>query len=46
MRYCYSGMARAALLDRLVPDWKARAWSEGVWLEELLAEAVGRGGKR
>jgi hypothetical protein len=43
VRFYYSGMAHAALLDRLMPDWKARAWSEGVWLEELLAEAVGTG---
>jgi hypothetical protein len=33
-------MAQATLLDRLLPGWKARALSEGVWLETLLAEAV------
>jgi hypothetical protein len=43
VRFYYSGMAQAVLLDRLMPEWKARAWSEGVWLEDLLAEAVGAG---
>lgn len=39
-RFYYSGMAQAFLLDRLMPDWKERALAEGVWLEDLLAEAV------
>jgi hypothetical protein len=43
VRFYYSGMAQAVLLDRLMPDWKVRAWSEGVWLEDLLAEAVRAG---
>lgn len=40
-RFYYSGMAQAVLLDRLAPEWKAKALEEGVFLEELLAEAVG-----
>jgi hypothetical protein len=40
VRFYYSGMAQAVLLDRWMPDWKARIWEEGVWLEDLLAEAV------
>jgi len=40
VRFYYSGMAQAVLLDRFAPGWKEHAWSEGVWLEDLLAEAV------
>ena len=39
-RFYYSGMAQAFLLDDLMPDWKERIMSNGVWLETLLAEAV------
>jgi hypothetical protein len=39
-RFYYSGMAQAFLLDRLLPGWKELAFAEGVWLEDLLAEAV------
>jgi hypothetical protein len=39
-RFYYSGFAQAVLLDRLMPNWKERMWSEGVWLENLLGEAV------
>ena len=39
-RFYYSGMAQAFLLDRLLPGWKVRAFEDGVWLEDLLAEAV------
>ena len=40
MRFYYSGWAQAVLLDRLSPGWKARALQPGVYLEDLLAEAV------
>jgi len=40
VRFYYSGMAQAVLLDRFAPGWKEQAWSEGIWLEDLLAEAV------
>ena len=39
-RFYYSGMAQAALLDRLLPEWKAQIFEEGVFLEDLLATAV------
>jgi hypothetical protein len=39
-RFYYTGMAQAMLLDRLLPGWKSRAFSQDVWLEALLAEAV------
>ncbi len=39
-RFYYTGMAEAFLLDRLMPDWKERAFDPSTWLEDLLAEAV------
>ncbi len=39
-RFYYSGMAEAALLDRLLPDWKEGALTGGTTLEGLLAYAV------
>ncbi len=39
-RFYYSGMAQAFLLDRFMPEWKGRAFGEGVWLEDLLNEAL------
>ncbi len=39
-RFYYTGMAQAFLLDRLAPGWKTRAFDEGVWLDDLLAQAV------
>jgi hypothetical protein len=43
VRFYYSGMAQAVLLDRLMPGWKSRVWDEDVWLEDLLIEAVNGG---
>ena len=40
VRFYYSGFAQAVLLDRLQPGWKEPAVSEGVWLEDLLREAI------
>jgi hypothetical protein len=40
-RFYYTGMAQAFLLDRLMPEWKERAFEEDVWLEDLLRSAVG-----
>ncbi len=40
-RFYYTGMAQARLLERLLSGWKDRIFEEGVWLEDLLAEAVG-----
>lgn len=39
-RFYYTGMAQAVLLDRLDPDWKSRLCEPGIWLEDLLAEAL------
>jgi hypothetical protein len=40
VRFYYSGMAQAVLLDRFAPGWKAEAWTPDTWLEDLLAEAI------
>ena len=39
-RFYYSGMAQAKLLDRFMPDWKQHYFEDGVWLDDLLAQAV------
>lgn len=39
-RFYYSGMAQAVLLDRLMPNWKAQALDEAVFLEDLLETAM------
>jgi hypothetical protein len=39
-RFYYSGMAQAALLDRLLPDWKGGALTGGTTLEGLLSLAM------
>ncbi len=39
-RFYYSGMAQAFLLDRLAPGWKAQIMQDGIFLEDLLREAV------
>jgi hypothetical protein len=40
-RFYYTGMTQAYLLDWLMPEWKASVFDDGVWLDDLLAEAVG-----
>lgn len=40
-RFYYSGMAQAVLLERLAPGWKGEALEPGVFLEDMLAVAVG-----
>ena len=40
-RFYMLGMAEAFLLDRLMPDWKDQVMQEGVFLEDLLRQAVG-----
>lgn len=42
-RFYYSGMAQAALLDRLMPNWKMGALTGGTTLEGLLDAAVNGG---
>lgn len=41
MRLYYSGMAIAAVLDRLTPNWKVRILQPAVSLTDLVAEASG-----
>lgn len=41
-RFYYTGGGIAMLLDRLAPGWQVRALGPGVFLEDLLAEQVGR----
>jgi hypothetical protein len=41
-RFYYSGLAQAAILDRLAPGWRTRILTENVAMEELLQEAVKR----
>ena len=40
IRFYYSGFAQGVLLDRFLPGWKERLWTEDIWLEELLAQAL------
>ncbi len=40
VRFYYTGMLQSCLLDRLMPDWKDRITQEGIYLEDLLREAV------
>ena len=40
-RFYYTGAAQAFLLDRLSPGWQAQAMQPDVFLEDLLAAAVG-----
>jgi hypothetical protein len=40
-RFYSAGMMEAFLLDDLLPDWKAEIFQEGVYLEDLLRQAVG-----
>jgi hypothetical protein len=39
-RFYYSGMAQAFLLDKLMPGWKTRIFEKGVFLEDILREAL------
>jgi len=40
VRFYYTGMAQAVVLDRLMPGWKDKAFEEGVYLEALLRQAI------
>jgi hypothetical protein len=39
-RFYYTGMAQAFLLDSFAPDWKTKAMLPGVFLEDLLRQAL------
>lgn len=40
VRFYYTGMAQAVVLDRLMPGWKSLAFEQDVYLEDLLRQAV------
>jgi hypothetical protein len=42
VRFYYTGMLQSYLLDRLMPDWKERILEDGVFLDDLLREALGQ----
>jgi len=42
VRFYYTGMLQAFLLDRLMPDWKVRIIGNGVYLESLLREVLAK----
>jgi hypothetical protein len=39
-RFYSAGMMQAFLLDDLMPDWKSRIFNDGVYLEDLLCQAL------
>lgn len=43
VRFYYSGMAQAMLLDRFAPGWKDGAFAEAAWLEALLESSLAGG---
>lgn len=40
VRFYYTGMAQAVVLDRLMPGWKPLAFEQDVYLEDLLRQAL------
>ena len=42
VRFYYTGMLQAFLLDRLMPDWKERIMEDGVFLDDLLRDALAK----
>ena len=40
VRFYYTGLAQATLLDRLLPAWKGLVMTKDAWLEDLLGQAV------
>jgi hypothetical protein len=42
VRFYYTGMLQAYLLDRLMPDWKERILEDGVFMDDLLRETLGQ----
>jgi hypothetical protein len=40
VRFYYTGMAQALLLDRFAPGWKDKALQDGAWVEDLLNSVV------
>lgn len=40
--FYHLGLGKGLLLDRLMPDWKSRYFAPGVWLDDLLFDALGQ----
>jgi peroxiredoxin len=40
--FYHLGLGKGLLLDRLMPDWKTRYFAPGVWVNDLLIEAIGQ----
>jgi hypothetical protein len=40
IRFYYSGFAQAVLLDKLLPEWKDKTFSEGIALEDSIRSAI------
>jgi hypothetical protein len=40
VRFYYTGMLQAKVLDKLLPDWKTASMGEGVYLEDLIRSAL------
>lgn len=40
--FYHLGLGKGLLLDRLMPDWKTRYFAPGVWIDDLLMEALGQ----
>ena len=41
LMFYHLGLGTGLVLDRLLPDWKDRFFAPTMWLDDLLAEAVG-----
>ncbi len=39
--FYYLGLGKALLLDRIKPDWKDSFFAPDVWIDDLIAQAVG-----
>jgi hypothetical protein len=40
VRFYYTGMLQARVLDKLMPGWKSDVMEDGIYLEDLLRLAV------
>lgn len=40
--FYHLGLGKGLLLDKLMPDWKARYFAPGVWLDDLIFDALGQ----
>jgi hypothetical protein len=40
VRFYYSGMLQARILDKLMPDWKSKVMEDDTYLEDLIRQAI------